>query len=106
MTYHVILLVIASNNILLNPLMALTYYLVSDSSSFQYTKPHLLIVENLLCFIALLKYINPLFYCSFNFYLQTSYLLGCNLPSLDPIRDLGFFLKLYNYEVITGLSHS
>ena len=45
MTYHVISLVITSNNILLSPPIALAYYLVLDGSPFWYTKPYLSIVE-------------------------------------------------------------
>ena len=45
MTYHVISLVITSNDIPLSPSIALTYHLVPDGSPFRYTKPHPSIVE-------------------------------------------------------------
>ena len=45
MTYHVILLVITSNNIPPSPPIALAYHLVLDDSPFQYTKPYLSIIE-------------------------------------------------------------
>ena len=63
MTYLVILLVIASNIILLNLPIAFTYYLISNNSLFQYTKPYLSIIGNWLSFITLLKYISPLLHC-------------------------------------------
>ena len=53
--HHVISLVIKSNNISLSPPIALTYCLVSDGSSFQYTKLHSSIVGNRLFYIALLR---------------------------------------------------
>ena len=43
---HVISLVITFNNIPLSPLIALTYRLVSDGSSFWYTKPYSSIIGN------------------------------------------------------------
>ena len=45
MTYHMISLVITSNNILLSPPIALAYHLVPDGLPFQYTKPHSFIIE-------------------------------------------------------------
>ena len=45
MTYHVILLVITSNDIPLSPLIVLTYHLIPDGSPFWYTKPHPSIIE-------------------------------------------------------------
>ena len=48
-------LIILSNNILLSLPIALTYQLVSNSSSFQYTKPHSSIVGNRLSYIVLLR---------------------------------------------------
>ena len=45
MTYHVILLIITSNDIPLSPPIALAYHLVPDGSSFWYTKLHPSIVE-------------------------------------------------------------
>ena len=52
---HMILLVIISNNIPPSLPIALTYNLIPDGSSFQYTKPHSSIVENWLSYIVLLK---------------------------------------------------
>ena len=62
MTYHVILLIIISNDILLSLPIALIYYLISDNSSFQYTKSYSSIVQNRFFFIVLLKHISPLSY--------------------------------------------
>ena len=45
MAYHMILLVITFNDILLSPLMVLIYHFVFDGSSFQYTKLHPFIVQ-------------------------------------------------------------
>ena len=45
MTYHVISLVITSNDIPLSPTIALAYHFVSNGSPFWYTKPHPSIVE-------------------------------------------------------------
>ena len=53
--YYVILLVIISNNILLNLPIALTYYFISIDLFFQYIKLHLSIVINWVFYIALLK---------------------------------------------------
>ena len=47
-----------------------------------------------------------LFNYSFDFYLPTSHLLGCNLPWLDLIEDLDLFLKPYNCEPMIGSSYS
>ena len=44
--YHMISLVMTSNNIWLSLLIALTYYLVTDSSPFWYTKSHWSIIGN------------------------------------------------------------
>ena len=69
MTYYMILLVIISNNIPLNLLIALTYYLVLDN--------------------LLISYINLSSYCSFDFYSPTSCLLELNLFSFkSPYRVL------------------
>ena len=50
-----ILLVIISNDILLSLSITFTYYLIPDSSFFQYIKSHLFVVENWFSYIALLK---------------------------------------------------
>ena len=55
MTYHIILLVIISNNISLSTLITLTYYLIFNGLFIQYTKPHLSIIRKWFSFIALLK---------------------------------------------------
>ena len=55
MTYHVILLVITSNNIPLSLSIVLTYYLVLNGSLFQYTKSHPSIFENWFSYIVLIK---------------------------------------------------
>ena len=57
-SYHVISLVISSNNILLSPPIAFTYYLGFDGSLFWYTKPYLSIERNQLFYIVLLKSIS------------------------------------------------
>ena len=53
--HHVISLVIPSNNILLSPPIALTYCLVPDGSSFQYTKTYSSICWESASYIALLR---------------------------------------------------
>ena len=50
-----ILVVIISNDILLSPSIALTYYLVSNGSFFQYTKSYSSIIGNCFSYIILLK---------------------------------------------------
>ena len=60
MIYHMILLIIVSNNISLCPPNALTYHFIPDGSFFQYIKPHSSIVRNWFSFIVLLKYTSPL----------------------------------------------
>ena len=50
-----ILLVIISNNILLDLPIIFIYHFVLDSLSFQYTKSHLFIIENCFFYIILLK---------------------------------------------------
>ena len=84
MTYHVILLVITSNNIPLSPSIALAYHLVPDGSPFQYTKLHPSVVEKCIsrypiCWEAL----HP-----------SSYLLGLTSPPPPPP------LPPYDYWVV------
>ena len=43
---HIVLLVIISNNILLNSLIALTYYFILIGIFSQFTKSHLFIIGN------------------------------------------------------------
>ena len=43
---------------------------------------------------------------SFDFYLPTFHLLGCDLPRTDPVGDLGLLLKPYDCEPMTGSSYS
>ena len=72
------------NNILLNLIIALAYYFIFNNLFFQYIKHHLYIIGNQFFNIALLKSAlacyfimnNLSFYCSFDFYLSTFYLLG------------------------------
>ena len=88
---YVILLIITSNNIILLSLpIALTYYLVFNSSPFY-------------C-ISLSFPLSS--YCSLDIYSPTSHLLTCNLLWLDFVRDLGFLLKPYNCKVMTKSSFS
>ena len=50
-----ILLIIISNNILLNPSIAFTYYFVSDGLFFWYNKLYSSIIKNWFFYIALLR---------------------------------------------------
>ena len=106
MIYHVILLIIISNDILLNPPIALTYHLVLDGSSFWYTKSHSYIVRNRFSFIAFLNYISLSFYYNFDIYLQTSYLLRFDLLQSDPIGNLNLLLKPYGCKLMTESSYN
>ena len=74
MTYHIILLVIISNDILLNSLIALIYYFILNSLLFQYTKSYLSIARNWFFFIILLKNI-PVCYLTTIFISICQYLL-------------------------------
>ena len=67
MTYHVISLVIISNNFPLSPPISFTYFLVPDGSFIQYTSPSS--------------------YCSFDSYSSISCLLGFNLFYSDHLTE-------------------
>ena len=99
-----------STNILLSPLITLTYYLVPNSSPSQYTKLYWSIVKNGLFYIALLRnppavillsshllgisfsipyyweMYQPSFYSSFDFYSPISHLLECGLPWFNLVK--------------------
>ena len=104
--YHVISLVITSNDISLSPSIAFTYRLVPDGSLFWYTKPYSSIVGNQLSFITLLKSasaaIPPFSYCSFDSYLPTSRLLGLDLSSSGSV---GIWITPQSLAIDEGLQN-
>ena len=78
MAYHVILLVIMSNDIPLNLLIALTYHLVPNGSLIQYTSPS--------------------FYCSFEFLLTNILFVGTRLSSFGLSYGALRLTKAYRAE--------
>ena len=113
---HMILLVIIFNNISLSLLIAFIYHFISDS----------LFLNILNLIYLLLKISFSLLYCwnifaryyiiekftslssyrNFDIYLSISYLLRYNLFWLDFVKDLTFFIILYNCKLMTELFYS
>ena len=88
-SYYVILLVITSNDILLNLPIALIYHLVFNGLPLYCTSLSFPLSS----------------YCNFNIYSPTFYLLRCDFFQSDPVGNLGLLLKHYNCEPITGSSY-
>ena len=78
MTYHVIALVIISNDISLSPPIALTYLLVLDGSLIQYTSPSS--------------------YCSFEFLLTNISFVGTRLFLFRSLYGALQLMKAYRAE--------
>ena len=78
MTYHMILLIIIFNGILLSLSIILTYHLIPDSLSIQYT--------------------SLLSYCSFDFYSSTFHLLKLDFSLLRSPYEVLQLTKAYKAE--------